>query len=232
VPRRSRSAASTTLLGPAVAHLNMGVVRREGDWRLEKREDGVYEVSFDREPKVRIVTAERDEQVLDADTLGQVVVRQVTDYDDVTDAFEEYVERDDPATVGPLGRTRVDPGGGEDEGAAATDGETAGEGDGAPAAEDGPRRRGTATSSGRRRRRRDGDGDDAEGDSEEAPDEEQEGEPGPATGARVAGGLAGTLLAFGGGVLAGGAGLASTAGVAGVGLAVVGALSAAWAAMR
>jgi hypothetical protein len=207
----------------------MGVVRREGDWRLEKREDGVYVVSYDREPKVRIVTAERDEQVLDADTLGQVTVRQVTDYDDVTDAFEEYADRDDPRSVGPLGRTRVDPGDDADEGES---------GDGDPAADDdGPRRRGRSTSSGRRRRPR---GDDAEtdDDAEDGDADDDEGETddaeraGPGTAARLAGGLAGTALAFAGGLLAGGAGLAATAGLAGVGLAVVGVVPATWAATR
>ncbi|MEF8780611.1 MAG: hypothetical protein V5A46_08015 [Haloferacaceae archaeon] len=36
----------------------MGVVRREGDWRLEKRRDGVYEVTRREEPRMTVLTPE------------------------------------------------------------------------------------------------------------------------------------------------------------------------------
>jgi len=39
----------------------MGVVRREGDWRLEKQSEGVYEITFRREPQMKILTSQRTE---------------------------------------------------------------------------------------------------------------------------------------------------------------------------
>lgn len=36
----------------------MAVVRREGDWRLEKMDDGVYEVTYDRQPEMKIITSD------------------------------------------------------------------------------------------------------------------------------------------------------------------------------
>lgn len=36
----------------------MGVVRREGDWRLEKHDDGVYEVTYQQQPELKIITGD------------------------------------------------------------------------------------------------------------------------------------------------------------------------------
>ena len=65
----------------------MGVVRREGDWRLEKREEGVYEVTFRREPQLKVVTAQAPPYA--TSLFDGLSVREVGSYSEVEGLFEE-----------------------------------------------------------------------------------------------------------------------------------------------
>lgn len=82
----------------------MSVIRREGDWRLEKRADGVYEITFRHEPHARIYTADAQTDVSDQSAFDVIPAREVTAYSDVEALFEETI--DGPP---PLGMEHVDP---------------------------------------------------------------------------------------------------------------------------
>lgn len=67
----------------------MGVVRREGDWRLEKRGDGVYEITYRKEPQSKILTPEHGSGFGDNPVLDTIPVRRVDSYAEVEGLFEE-----------------------------------------------------------------------------------------------------------------------------------------------
>lgn len=69
----------------------MGTVRREGDWRLEKRRDGVYEITFRKEPQLKVTTPESTGGDFNwvFDTLP---VRHVDSYNEAEGLFEEHAQ--------------------------------------------------------------------------------------------------------------------------------------------
>ncbi|MXR50116.1 hypothetical protein GRX03_00635 [Halovenus sp. WSH3] len=78
----------------------MGVVKREGDWRLEKRGEGVYEVTYQKDVEVRIYTedAPPDAQM----GFDTIKTRQVSSYHDAEEIFEQYAHGEQPMGMGTL----------------------------------------------------------------------------------------------------------------------------------
>ncbi|MCU4801310.1 HNH endonuclease [Halobacteria archaeon HArc-gm2] len=78
----------------------MGVVRREGDWRLEKRSEGVYEITFRRESQMKILTSNapsnRNGVGFDA-----VPLREVSSYSEAEGLFEEKAHGPTPLGMQP-----------------------------------------------------------------------------------------------------------------------------------
>lgn len=67
----------------------MGVVRREGDWRLEKIEEGVYEITFQREPQLKVLTEEQEPDMFGTTGFDMTPVREVNSYSEAVGLFEE-----------------------------------------------------------------------------------------------------------------------------------------------
>lgn len=67
----------------------MGTVRREGDWRLEKRGDGVYEVTFRKEPQLEIVTADSNRRSTLDTGFSTIPLREVSTYQEAEGIFED-----------------------------------------------------------------------------------------------------------------------------------------------
>ena len=69
----------------------MGVVRREGDWRIEKRGEGIYELTYQKNVELRLYTEDatrRDQMGFDG-----VPTDRVSDFHDVERVFEDRVRR-------------------------------------------------------------------------------------------------------------------------------------------
>lgn len=67
----------------------MGVVRREGDWRLEKKRDGVYEITFQREPQMKVFTSDASPRRGQPPMFDSIPLREVASYSEVEGLFEE-----------------------------------------------------------------------------------------------------------------------------------------------
>lgn len=67
----------------------MGVVRREGDWRLEKQGEGVYEITFDGKAQLKILTSGTSRRKGEGEFFEPVPVREVSSYTEVKGLFEE-----------------------------------------------------------------------------------------------------------------------------------------------
>lgn len=74
----------------------MGVVRREGDWRLERVEDGLYEVTYQDERQLKILTSDYEPGVVDAPFVDSVPVREVGAYSDAEELFLSEVDKGAP----------------------------------------------------------------------------------------------------------------------------------------
>ncbi|QLG62208.1 HNH endonuclease [Halorarum salinum] len=81
----------------------MGVVRREGDWRLEKQGEGVYEITYQRKIQVRVLTADHNTGMMGGPTLDAVPVREVSSYSEAEGLFEEKAHGGPPIGMGSLG---------------------------------------------------------------------------------------------------------------------------------
>jgi len=75
----------------------MGVVRREGDWRLEKLEEGHYEISYQRDPQAKVITPEYEAGMMDDATLSALPVHEVGSYSEAEGIFEEHTYGGSPA---------------------------------------------------------------------------------------------------------------------------------------
>lgn len=80
----------------------MGVVRRKEDWRLEKREEGVYEITNQKESQMKILTPDYKQGMMDNPMLGAVPVREVDSYSEAEGLFEEMAEEDSQPGLGPM----------------------------------------------------------------------------------------------------------------------------------
>lgn len=78
----------------------MGVVRREGDWRLEKRDQGVYEVTYREEVELKVLTPEYEPEVTAIPAVDVVPVREAGAYAEVEELFEERAEGGPPDDFG------------------------------------------------------------------------------------------------------------------------------------
>jgi len=78
----------------------MGVVRREGNWRLEKREDGVYEITYEKEPQERILTSKYEPDMVDNYGIGAIPVHRVESYSEAEGLFEERAKGRSPSNIG------------------------------------------------------------------------------------------------------------------------------------
>ncbi|MFB6200106.1 MAG: hypothetical protein ABEJ83_04455 [Candidatus Nanohaloarchaea archaeon] len=70
----------------------MGVVRREGKWALEKKQDGVYIITARDEPQAKVIT---DEYVPESDFSDErndmmIEVIEVSDFDEAKEVFDDY----------------------------------------------------------------------------------------------------------------------------------------------
>lgn len=79
----------------------MGVVRREGDWRLEKQEEGVYEITHRRRPQVKVLTPDYTPGMVDEHSMAAVPVREVGSYEEAKGLFEEHAEGRQSTGLGP-----------------------------------------------------------------------------------------------------------------------------------
>lgn len=75
----------------------MGVVRRNGKWRLEKIEKGLYEVTERGNVCAEIMTDEYKEDPGLLDIPGNMGVRthEVKEFEDAVNVFKDYVSGDE-----------------------------------------------------------------------------------------------------------------------------------------
>ena len=76
----------------------MGVVKREGDWRLEKRGEGIYEITFQKETRLRVYTKDASQRQQQGFEMRQT--RRVSSYHDVEEIFEEKARGPAPMGMG------------------------------------------------------------------------------------------------------------------------------------
>lgn len=74
----------------------MATVRREGDWRLVKRSEGVYEVTYRKEPQMEVLTSEAPPNTRSPFALDSVPVREVRSYSEAEGLFEELAHGPPP----------------------------------------------------------------------------------------------------------------------------------------
>lgn len=71
----------------------MGTVRREGDWRLEKREDGVYEITHKNRSELKILTADyQPSGLMDERNDFSIQIREVESFSDAEQLFHEMAQ--------------------------------------------------------------------------------------------------------------------------------------------
>jgi hypothetical protein len=79
----------------------MGVIRREGDWRLEKRDDGMYEISYQERPELKIITSDHSQQGITHErTDFTIPVREVESFSDAEALFQEAAQGGPPGVGG------------------------------------------------------------------------------------------------------------------------------------
>lgn len=81
----------------------MGVVRREGDWRLEKRAEGVYEITYQNDPQVKVLTSDHRTDAFGGPLVERIPVREVDGYAEVEGLFEEKAHGPGPLGTGFIG---------------------------------------------------------------------------------------------------------------------------------
>jgi len=75
----------------------MGVVRREGDWRLEKREEGLYEITYQKDVQIKVVTPDHNSGRFEDPMIDTVPVREVGSYAEAKGLFEEQAHGSPPS---------------------------------------------------------------------------------------------------------------------------------------
>lgn len=82
----------------------MGVVRREGHWRLEKPDEGFYEISYQEQPQEAILTPEHypgPMGSIDGQTAG-LPVNHVNSFQVAVGLFQERSQGQSPAGFGSI----------------------------------------------------------------------------------------------------------------------------------
>lgn len=77
----------------------MGVVRRNGQWRLEKREEGHYEVTYEREPQAKVLTPDYSPEMMNDASFATIPVYEVHSYAEAEGIFEERAHGETPASL-------------------------------------------------------------------------------------------------------------------------------------
>lgn len=72
----------------------MGAVRREGDWRLEKRGEGHYEITYNSDVQMKVYT----KNITHHSIVEAVPVREVSSYSEAEGLFEEHAHGPSPAS--------------------------------------------------------------------------------------------------------------------------------------
>ena len=74
--------------------MDMGVVKRDGKWRLEKKKKGVYIVSERKEAKAKIITSEYEPEGMLNDERSDLAMEviEVKDFSEAKKEFQKYVE--------------------------------------------------------------------------------------------------------------------------------------------
>lgn len=81
----------------------MGVVRRDGDWRLEKHEEGRYEITYQTETQAEVRAPEYKPGWGQDASFGLVQVHEVDSYAEAEGLFEEYAHGGPPSQIGGIG---------------------------------------------------------------------------------------------------------------------------------
>lgn len=87
----------------------MGVVRREGDWRLEKRGEGLYEITYQKDVQMKVVTPDYNPGRFEDPMIDTVPVREVGSYTEAEGLFEEQAHGGDPGGFGLGGGDLMEP---------------------------------------------------------------------------------------------------------------------------
>lgn len=74
----------------------MGTVRREGDWRLEKKGEGIYEITFRKETQERIITSDASPSAQQQSAFDFTSVTRVSSYSEAEGLFEERIHGPPP----------------------------------------------------------------------------------------------------------------------------------------
>lgn len=74
----------------------MGTVRREGDWRLEKRGEGIYEITFRKEPQERIITEDAPPHSGSHSVFDFTTVTRVSSFSEAEGIFQERIHGPPP----------------------------------------------------------------------------------------------------------------------------------------
>lgn len=80
----------------------MGVIRREGDWRLEKLEEGLYEITHQKDKQAEIRTQDYRSSWGNDVAVGLVPVHEVDSYAEAEGLFEEYAHGGTPSGSGSI----------------------------------------------------------------------------------------------------------------------------------
>jgi hypothetical protein len=67
----------------------MEVVRREGAWRLEKQKEGVYVITRQKNPEIKLLTPEYDPDPFNDPFIDTITVQEVGSVQEAEDLFEE-----------------------------------------------------------------------------------------------------------------------------------------------
>jgi hypothetical protein len=67
----------------------MGVVRREGDWRLEKRGEGEYEITYQNDTQLKVITPDHRPSDFGGSLMEPFPIQEVDSYSEVEGLFEE-----------------------------------------------------------------------------------------------------------------------------------------------
>lgn len=81
----------------------MGVVRREGNWRLEKQDEGIYEITYEKQLQMKVLTSKYSPGFMDTHAAGVVPVHEVDSYTEAEGIFEERAHSNRTPGIAPSG---------------------------------------------------------------------------------------------------------------------------------
>ncbi|WP_079977819.1 HNH endonuclease [Halanaeroarchaeum sulfurireducens] len=86
----------------------MGVVRREGDWRLEKHDEGLYKITYQRDVQLKVLTPDHSPGSFENPTIDTVPVHEVGSYEEAKGLFEEKAHDGAPSSIGLSGENQME----------------------------------------------------------------------------------------------------------------------------